>query len=1198
MKTSFTRQRPFTVAWSGLLAALLVLGSLTSFAGGACENATQWPTSAVTVTGTDVITINGCNYEEEYSQITGIQAGASYEFTADGPSTYITIRQGSVGGTVLAAGFSPLTGVAATADDIYVHWSADASCATAASCITTTVQDVTPPCENSSQWPTSTYDVSAGSGVQSINTCVFAGDYSVVTGLTSGNYYQITVEGGNYITVREGAVDGPVVAEGTGITALVSSGADLYIHYNTEAISCGTASTCLEATIEDQGVPPCENTSAFGSATASAVDGETVLISGVLYAGSEVSTVDGIQNGYQYQVTHEAGSYITVRSGAPDGPVLASGFSPLDFSGGADGTVYIHWTVDETCATDATGSWDGNITSIGFPDCENASLWPSSAVTAGAAGAGPVNISTNQYSSGEYSIVTGIVASSEYEITHANGVFITVREGAVDGPVIASGFSPLIVATATTADLYIHWNEDQGCSEDLTGSYLTTIENLGVACVADAGTITADVDELCFDTQAGTVTITATPDGNQLEPAGFTTLYVLTDGSDPSLPILDIQATPSFDVTAVGDYIIHTFILDPADQATYLAETTGAGVAALLLENGGTLCGSLDVTGAPVAVLDCPDNDLCEDAIPVACGDVVDGTTVNGTLSPAVTTAGIGVWYTFEGNGQDVTFSTCDAADFDTEITVLTGADCNSLTTFDSNDDGSGCTGFTSELTIYAEYGTTYYVYVSHFSNSSTTTGDFTLSVTCACPPSLDAGTLTADASTVCLDGGSADLSATEGTAPGVPAGYDVTYVLTSGGTDYVIEAVNTTPDFTVTAAGEYTIHTLVSTGTLDLSGVVFGTTTAADVIGIVTGDDNICAALDVTGTGSILVEGPTAGTLSAVETPVCLVGGSADIAAIEGDAPTVPTDYQVLYVLTEGAGLVIVDAGATPDFTVTAEGDYTIHTLVYNPATLDLSGVVFGTTTGFDVNGLLVQGGGSICGALDVTGAPITVEDCTPANDLCSNAQALSCGDVVAGTNVGATEQTIPTYNGGTAGNGVWYTFTGTGGDVTLSTCDDATFDTEINVLTTSDCSTFTNVAGNDDGTGCTGFTSEITFTTAVGETYYVYVSEYSSGGGDEGTFNLSFTCDPVTGISEALDNGMIVYPNPSNGAFVVEITGVESMAQINVLDLTGRVVYTEGAMLNGNFRKDVNLNVASGTYLLQVITEEGMVTRKLQVK
>jgi hypothetical protein len=87
-----------------------------------------------------------------------------------------------------------------------------------------------------------------------------------------------------------------------------------------------------------------------------------------------------------------------------------------------------------------------------------------------------------------------------------------------------------------------------------------------------------------------------------------------------------------------------------------------------------------------------------------------------------------------------------------------------------------------------------------------------------------------------------------------------------------------------------------------------------------------------------------------------------------------VPAGYQTLYVLTRGQGLVIRAVSTTPAFVVGQLGLWRIHTLVYDPATLDLSGVVFGQTTGFDVNGLLIQGGGEICASLDVQGAPFIV--------------------------------------------------------------------------------------------------------------------------------------------------------------------------------------------------------------------------------
>ena len=48
----------------------------------------------------------------------------------------------------------------------------------------------------------------------------------------------------------------------------------------------------------------------------------------------------------------------------------------------------------------------------------------------------------------------------------------------------------------------------------------------------------------------------------------------MTDGDSPNLDIVDVVLPPaavaSFDVTAEGNYIIHTLVFDPADGATIL----------------------------------------------------------------------------------------------------------------------------------------------------------------------------------------------------------------------------------------------------------------------------------------------------------------------------------------------------------------------------------------------------------------------------------------------------------------------------------------------------------------------------------------------------------------------------------------------------------------------------------------------------
>lgn len=138
--------------------------------------------------------------------------------------------------------------------------------------------------------------------------------------------------------------------------------------------------------------------------------------------------------------------------------------------------------------------------------------------------------------------------------------------------------------------------------------------------------------------------------------------------------------------------------------------------------------------------------------------------------------------------------------------------------------------------------------------------------------------------------------------------------------------------------------------------------------------------ALDPKGNGgdvdvfSTCICGAEVGTLTP-NTPVDC--DEATLTATVGDAPTIPVGYEVIYVLTSGTGLVIEQTGTTPSFGPLTTGTYTIHTLVYDPNTLDLTIVVPGTTTGADVNALLIQGGGDICASLDVAGAQFIIEEC-----------------------------------------------------------------------------------------------------------------------------------------------------------------------------------------------------------------------------
>lgn len=260
-------------------------------------------------------------------------------------------------------------------------------------------------------------------------------------------------------------------------------------------------------------------------------------------------------------------------------------------------------------------------------------------------------------------------------------------------------------------------------------------------------------------------------------------------------------------------------------------------------------------------------------------------------------------------------------------------------------------------------------------------------------PCVADPGGLKITDSKLCLDKDAVVSATPDGTAV-VPEGYQIFYFLTQG-EELVIINQKYVPNFMLSNGdngldsepelGVYTIHTFVyNPETLDISFIVFGVTTLSEVFSLlIDGGGEICASLDVTGASATVVkcEEPdpckvSAGSLKAEASKVCLVTNTL-LSATQTNAPVVPDGFAVIYVLTQGEGLVIVNAGAEPSFTVNTPGLYTIHTLVYNPDELDLSIVELGVTTGVDVLGLLIQGGGKICGALDVTGAPIDVVEC-----------------------------------------------------------------------------------------------------------------------------------------------------------------------------------------------------------------------------
>ncbi|WP_299117916.1 T9SS type A sorting domain-containing protein [uncultured Winogradskyella sp.] len=137
--------------------------------------------------------------------------------------------------------------------------------------------------------------------------------------------------------------------------------------------------------------------------------------------------------------------------------------------------------------------------------------------------------------------------------------------------------------------------------------------------------------------------------------------------------------------------------------------------------------------------------------------------------------------------------------------------------------------------------------------------------------------------------------------------------------------------------------------------------------------------------------------------------------------------------------------------------------------------------------------------------------------NTTCATADTITCGETLNGnssTSMGTSED-----SGCAMGvNGLWYTFTGTGLDVTLTST--ASFDHRM-AIASGDCGTLTNIICDDQSTGA----ETHTFATTNGETYYVYIAHYLDGNTTTGTISLTLDCatlpnDDCAG-AEAIDSG-----------------------------------------------------------------------------
>ncbi|RBP32710.1 putative secreted protein (Por secretion system target) [Oceanihabitans sediminis] len=212
-------------------------------------------------------------------------------------------------------------------------------------------------------------------------------------------------------------------------------------------------------------------------------------------------------------------------------------------------------------------------------------------------------------------------------------------------------------------------------------------------------------------------------------------------------------------------------------------------------------------------------------------------------------------------------------------------------------------------------------------------------------------------------------------------------------------------------------------------------------------------------------------------------------------------------------------------------------------------------------------------------SGAQTTFDICVgtppppPSNIACATATPIACGETISGTSAGSTGN--QEGSGCTMGsNGVWYTFTGYGGDIIVTV--DASFDHEL-AITSGTCGALVNVGCKDSSSGQETYT----ITDSVdGETYYVYIAHWSGSGTTTGTHTINIEC-PTASIDDfEASNGLSYYPNPVNNTLTLNAKqNIDGVAVYNMLGQ--EVLHTAPNTVN----TEVNMSaLGTGAYFVKV--------------
>ena len=135
----------------------------------------------------------------------------------------------------------------------------------------------------------------------------------------------------------------------------------------------------------------------------------------------------------------------------------------------------------------------------------------------------------------------------------------------------------------------------------------------------------------------------------------------------------------------------------------------------------------------------------------------------------------------------------------------------------------------------------------------------------------------------------------------------------------------------------------------------------------------------------------------------------------------------------------------------------------------------------------------------------------------------------------------------------------------------------------------------------------------------------EFSGEGVSEGVFNpdglenvnytITYTyTDPETGcenycefiitvdidlnIESQTTSGLSIYPNPSNGMFVINFNDIKGEVNYQIYDTKGSIIISDKFVNYENSQKEINIDVPAGIYFIRLVNTEKTIVEKIIIK